>query len=249
MPDGSTQVLKSVPVDDISPDAGNQIHPDVVRSYQTNGYAVHPELRDNPEGGFTVQEGHHRISADVNNGAKGILAWTPEAPAASAAAPGAPPAAVTPYDQTAATIGDKYKANAAAADEVKAQWMFEHNITKLTPGQPFKDLVDQIPNPNAKPTAAAIKRGETTGKFTTRLNDPDHASRVQTVQDLLDQKHATAAATARAGELDKSGMAFADASKMTPEQLGVKTPLDAANTLFQLKKLQLAPSPAQALAK
>ena len=77
-PDGSVQVLRRVPLDQIQPDEGNQIDPDIVHSYQTSGYAVQSELRANPEGGFIVTEGHNRITADARNGKTDILAWTPE---------------------------------------------------------------------------------------------------------------------------------------------------------------------------
>jgi len=76
------QTLRRVPIEHIEGDPGNTIYPDRVEEYQKNGYAVHPELRANPEGGFTINEGHHRILADVRNGKDTILAWTPEDAAA-----------------------------------------------------------------------------------------------------------------------------------------------------------------------
>jgi hypothetical protein len=77
MPDGSTQVLKSVPIDDISGDPGNQINRDIVNEYQKNGYSVHPELREGGETKYTINEGHHRILADVKNGKMNITTWVP----------------------------------------------------------------------------------------------------------------------------------------------------------------------------
>ncbi len=75
---GGSQTLRQVPIEHIEGDPGNTIYPERVDEYQKNGYAVHPELRTNPEGGFTINEGHHRILADVRNGKDSILAWTPE---------------------------------------------------------------------------------------------------------------------------------------------------------------------------
>jgi hypothetical protein len=149
------------------------------------------------------------------------------------AEPVTPPEApvTTPYDATASTLADTYKANAAKADEVKAQWMFDHGITsdQVKAGPEFKKMVDQIPNPNAK-----------SGKFTTRLNDADHPARVEAVKDLLDAKHMQAQARSTAAALDQAGTSPADAASMTPEQLGVKTKTAAANVVFELQKLQAA---------
>jgi hypothetical protein len=78
MPDGSIQVLKSVPIEKISGDAGNQIYEPKVQEYQEKGYAAHPELRASEGGDYVIQEGHHRILADVRNGKGSVLAWTPE---------------------------------------------------------------------------------------------------------------------------------------------------------------------------
>jgi hypothetical protein len=93
MPDGSTQVLKAVPIEHIEGDPGNTITEETVRKYQKEGAAVHPELRTNPEGGFIIEEGHHRILADYRNGKREVLAWTPEESksATPPPLPGAPP--------------------------------------------------------------------------------------------------------------------------------------------------------------
>ncbi len=80
MPDGSTQILRSVPIDDISGDPGNQIWGKLVDEYQQNGYTVHPELRDSGPNGdtkYTINEGHHRILSDVKNGKTNITTWVP----------------------------------------------------------------------------------------------------------------------------------------------------------------------------
>jgi hypothetical protein len=162
----------------------------------------------------------------------------PPAAAAPAATVTAPPAPATPYDATAQTLADTYKANAAKADEVKAQWMFDHGITsdQLKPGVDFKALVDQIPNPNAK-----------SGKFTTRLNDADHPARVKAVADVLDAKHAQAAAAAGAAELNAAGISADAASRMTQAQLqkatGASSPPSgyaASELVFRLQKMELA---------
>jgi hypothetical protein len=76
-PDGSSQTLKRVPVDQIQGDEGNTIYENRVKQYQENGYDVQPELRNNPDGGYVINEGHHRILADVRNGKSDVLAWTP----------------------------------------------------------------------------------------------------------------------------------------------------------------------------
>lgn len=177
-------------------------------------------------GGSTVNSG--ALVSAAQRAAEGQAAVAPPAPAAPA--PVEAPV-TTPYDKTASTLADTYKANAAKADEVKAQWMFDHGITadQLKPGAEYKKLVDQIPNPNAK-----------SNKFVTRVNDADHPARVQAVADLLDAKHMQAQAQTTAVALDKAGTSPADAAGMTPEQLGVKTKTAAANVVFELQKLNAA---------
>ena len=78
MPDGTTQVLKVVPIDRISGDPGNAIDETTVQKYQQNPSPIQPELRAGDDGGYVIQEGHHRILAQVRNGANQVLAWTPE---------------------------------------------------------------------------------------------------------------------------------------------------------------------------
>ena len=74
MPDGSTQILRSVPIDDISGDTvynpltkkweGNEIQGRLVDEYQQNGYNVHPELRDSGlEWGHQI---HHQRRSSPN---------------------------------------------------------------------------------------------------------------------------------------------------------------------------------------
>jgi cell pole-organizing protein PopZ len=81
---GKSQVLKTVPLDDISGDPGNKIYPQVVAKYQKQGYTEPPELRlsdtSNPDTPtkYTIQEGHHRILADAKNGADSVQAWVPQ---------------------------------------------------------------------------------------------------------------------------------------------------------------------------
>lgn len=75
-PDGSIQVLKRVPLDQIKSDTGNKMYGDVVRSFKTSGYSVQPELREGEGGNYTVHEGHHRVAS--LEGQKDVLAWTPE---------------------------------------------------------------------------------------------------------------------------------------------------------------------------
>lgn len=80
-PDGSTQVLQKVPLDNIEPAPGNQIDESTVANYQKNGYSVKPELSAPDENGqYEIFEGHHRITADARNGKDQILSWVPESP-------------------------------------------------------------------------------------------------------------------------------------------------------------------------
>lgn len=126
-PDGSRQVLQRVPLDKIASDPGNEIYPDVVGSYQRNGYTVHPELRANEDGGLTVQEGHHRLAADAKNGKTEVLAWIPEAdrtaptPEAAAPAPAPAPAEAPTLLQTV-----------------------DQGIKRSRPGGMFSELNDQM---------------------------------------------------------------------------------------------------------
>lgn len=78
LPNKKVEVLKTVPVDQISGDPGNQINEGTVQMYQKNTYNKPAQLRDNPDGGYTINEGHHRILADVRNGKNNVLAWTPD---------------------------------------------------------------------------------------------------------------------------------------------------------------------------
>lgn len=78
MPDKSIQVLRQVPIDEISGDPGNKIYEGKVQEYQKNAYNPPGELRTDPNGGYIINEGHHRILADVRNGKNSVLAWTPE---------------------------------------------------------------------------------------------------------------------------------------------------------------------------
>lgn len=129
----------------------------------------------------------------------------------------------------------KRSADTAAKDEVIAQWMKDKGMTsdQVQPGQAFADLVKQVNKDTGK-------------RYTTRVDDPTHVARVKAVTDLLDSKNAAAASTSTAAALRQAGTSFANASKMTPEQLGLAkdaSPKAVADVLFQLKKLELAPAP------
>ena len=78
LPNKKVEVLQAVPIDQISGDVGNKINEGTVQAYQKNAYNKPGQLRDNPDGGYTINEGHHRILADVRNGKNSVLAWTPE---------------------------------------------------------------------------------------------------------------------------------------------------------------------------
>lgn len=82
-PLGGIETLESVPLAKIQPAAptegrpqGNVLDPQKVKDYTANPPAVAPELRTNPEGGWTTYDGHHRVQAAVERGDKYILAWT-----------------------------------------------------------------------------------------------------------------------------------------------------------------------------
>lgn len=81
-PDGTKQVLRRVPIENIEGDEGNTIYEPTVEKYQKEGYAEQPVLRakEGEPGNYVIHEGHHRILADVRNGAKDVAAWVPEEP-------------------------------------------------------------------------------------------------------------------------------------------------------------------------
>ena len=99
MPDGSTQVLKRVSLDDISPDPGNVAHEEGngvqkgIADYQKEPSPLQPELKltedlkdpDTPTA-YTIQDGHHRITAGARNGDVNPLSWIPEEAGADDAA-------------------------------------------------------------------------------------------------------------------------------------------------------------------
>ena len=88
---GNSQVLKRVNIEEIAGDPGNTIREDKVLEYKTFGYGDPPELRANPDGGWIIQEGHHRILADVRNGKSEVLAWVPDETPSKVGQPNAAP--------------------------------------------------------------------------------------------------------------------------------------------------------------
>lgn len=89
-PDGTTQVLKKVPLDKIKPEEGNRMYADITRSFKTAGWTVKPELKQDEGGNFTIHEGHHRIAAAKELGNKDTLAWVPEETKSQGTAVGKP---------------------------------------------------------------------------------------------------------------------------------------------------------------
>lgn len=157
------------------------------------------------------------------------IAAAPEVPAVKTvqAAPGAPEGAnALLSDQEAAWL-KKRTADTQAKDDAIATWMQKNGVESVAPGQPYADLVKQVNKDTGK-------------RYGARTDAPDHPVRVAALNDLVASKNATAAAITNAAKLDQAGVSFAAAANMTPAQLGVATPLQAADTLFQLKKLSLA---------
>jgi hypothetical protein len=71
----TVQQLLEVPVNEIEFEPTNTIYADVVKRYM-GGYNKMPVIyKDSKTNKYLVDDGHHRIKADIDNGKKTILAW------------------------------------------------------------------------------------------------------------------------------------------------------------------------------
>jgi hypothetical protein len=152
------------------------------------------------------------------------------------------------YKDLRKKAGDQGADAAIAKDNRLADWAThaDHPTTadelKAMTDQEFADWQKGVPTGkvNAK-----------TGKPTLhapRVSDPDFGARKQAVVDLVAGREASVNAKAAAGKLADAGTSFAEAKGMTNEQLGVPDTKAAADALFELKKLELAPKPAAPVA-
>lgn len=200
MPDGKTQTLTRVPIDDLAFDPGNTIYPDRVDEYQKNGYAVHPELRMNdlndptiPEK-FVVKEGHHRILSDVKNGKDSVLAWTPDAEEAQAEP--APKANVIPFknaEADAAKSAEMETNGRAAKTQTLAQSLHENGLTH--------DQLSAMPPAKLKATLSDLTKALKINK-TGNLSD---ASVSQTLFELKSLERAQSVSPELLKKLQDSG--------------------------------------------
>lgn len=85
-PLGGVETLRKVPIGQIHEAAptelrpeGNVIYPERVAQYRENPSPVAPELRVDPDGGFSIHDGHHRIAGAIERGDSTVLAWTSKA--------------------------------------------------------------------------------------------------------------------------------------------------------------------------
>lgn len=196
MPDGKTQTLRQVPIEQIEGDPGNTIYPDRVEEYQKNGYAVQPELRANPEGGFIINEGHHRILADVKNGKDSVLAWTPDAEQAAAKAEPAPKANVIPFknaEADAAKSAEMETNGRAAKTQTLAQSLHENGLTH--------DQLSAMPPAKLKATLSDLTKALKINK-TGNLSD---ASVSQTLFELKSLERAQSVSPELLKKLQDSG--------------------------------------------
>lgn len=122
---GQTEILRRVPLGQISDDPGNKIYDEAVAKYQQNLGADHPQLRvdtENP-GEYVINEGHHRIHAQARNGADSVLAWTPAE--SGGPAPVEAPAGKNAIEmpKSTANIGTLYKDLKATSPQGAADWV------------------------------------------------------------------------------------------------------------------------------
>ncbi len=157
LPDGSTQVLRRVPLDLVDADPGNTIYPDKVEEYRKTPSPLHAELKDNPEtpGAYVIKEGHHRLmAADVSSG-KTPPVWVPQDAAPAAAAPTSAPAAVHPGQAAYEAEAARMKANLAAMPESPGKAAFDAKAAQPAYGAATETIGKVADHLEANKTTAA----------------------------------------------------------------------------------------------